>query len=238
MCGRSSEATRPARHAFAIPRATCHDAARRARTATDHLLLAGQHEAESSAVRSLAEPLTHRRGGRQYHSDPATVRHLRCFRCAAAATEYELIDVDEAHDASVAPKREKIEAMRTPRRSRATGEVVAPFVPFDGWLTEVELSIAQGRHHQIRRLCKRAGLPLRHLRRVAVGPIELGSMAPGDVRLLTLDEKTALYTACLPRLEGAHARRERAMRVMRERARRRALRVRLRDGVEPARESA
>jgi len=129
MCGRSSEATRPARHAFAIPRATCHDAARRARTATDHLLLAGQHEAESSAVRSLAEPLTHRRGGRQYHSDPATVRHLRCFRCAAAATEYELIDVDEAHDASVAPKREKIEAMRTPRRSRATGEVVAPCKP-------------------------------------------------------------------------------------------------------------
>ena len=131
---------------------------------------------------------------------------------------------------------------RRPRASRATGELVPPYIPHDGWLTEVgltelieptpalilpptptpnpaitptphphlhtelppppspphpktptrapappgsrqvELQLRQGRHHQIRRLCQRAGLRLLHLRRLSVGPIALDGMAPGEVR--------------------------------------------------------
>ena len=59
---------------------------------------------------------------------------------------------------------------------------MAAHIPEDGWLTEVEVQLRQGRNHQIRRLCKRAGLRLLHLRRISVGPIALGGMAPGEVR--------------------------------------------------------
>ena len=59
---------------------------------------------------------------------------------------------------------------------------MAAHIPEDGWLTEVEVQLRQGRHHQIRRLCKRAGLRLLHLRRISVGPIALGGMVPGEVR--------------------------------------------------------
>ena len=62
---------------------------------------------------------------------------------------------------------------------------MAAHIPEDGWLTEVEVQLRQGRNHQIRRLCKRAGLRLLHLRRISVGPIALGGMAPGEVRAIS-----------------------------------------------------
>ena len=61
---------------------------------------------------------------------------------------------------------------------------MAAHIPEDGWLTEVEVQLRQGRNHQIRRLCKRAGLRLLHLRRISVGPITLGRMVPGEVRAI------------------------------------------------------
>ena len=96
---------------------------------------------------------------------------------------------------------------------------MAAHIPEDGWLTEVEVQLRQGRNHQIRRLCKRAGLRLLHLRRISVGPIALGGMAPGEVRELSAEEKAALYAACLPggALLGAHARRASAMAAARAR---------------------
>ena len=51
---------------------------------TYELLLAGRHAPDSLALRDLGEPLTHQRGGREYHSDAAaSVRHLRSFQCAS-----------------------------------------------------------------------------------------------------------------------------------------------------------
>ena len=62
-------------------------------TKTYQLLLQGRHEAGSAAVLSLGEPLTHRRGGREFHSDAAaSVSVLRCFQSPELATEYALID--------------------------------------------------------------------------------------------------------------------------------------------------
>ena len=37
---------------------------------------------------------------------------------------------------------------------------------------------------------------LLHLRRLSVGPVALGSMAPGEVRELSTEEKATLYEAC------------------------------------------
>ena len=86
---------------------------------------------------------------------------------------------------------------------RSSGATRAPHVPDGGWLTYVDLEIRQGRHHQIRRLCRRAGLKLRHLKRLSVGPVALGSLPPGGVRELGRDEREALYARCLPQLREA-----------------------------------
>ena len=63
----------------------------------------------------------------------------------------------------------------------------------------MELTIRQGRHHQVRRLCRRGGLKLRHLRRLRVGPVGLGGLRPGEVRVLGREEKAGLYAMCLPK---------------------------------------
>ncbi|KAL1529523.1 hypothetical protein AB1Y20_000468 [Prymnesium parvum] len=160
------------------------------------LLLAGRHERDSEKIVMLREPLLHQRAGKEYHSDGALVRHLRCFRDVTLATECDFVDRNDIDN--VARERALLRESRQPARSRATGELVPPYVPFDGWLTEVELTISQGRHRQIRRLCKRSGLELRHLRREAIGPVELGNLRPGEVRILPELEKLELYGACFP----------------------------------------
>ena len=164
------------------------------------LLLAGQ--VGPDALSSLRQPLQHARGGREYHSDAAVgVEVISSVQDPAAATEYELLDRDD--HAPVAATRKRLRAARQPVRSRATGALVPAYIPEDGWLTQVDVRLAQGRHHQVRRLCTRAGLKLRHLRRESVGPIGLDGLAPGDVRELSRDEKVALYRLCLPRLLDA-----------------------------------
>ena len=71
-------------------------------------------------------------------------------------------------------------------------------MPHGGWLTRVDVELSQGRHHQIRRLVRRAGMRLLHLRRSAFGPIALESdAAPGSVRILGRDDKLSLYRLCL-----------------------------------------
>ena len=46
----------------------------------------------------------------------------------------------------------------------------------DRWLTRIEVTLCQGRHHQVRRLCKRAQLKLVALRRIAIGPLALDTL--------------------------------------------------------------
>ena len=72
----------------------------------------------------------------------------------------------------------------------------------DRWLTRIEVTLCQGRHHQVRRLCKRAQLKLVALRRVAIGPLALDTLGlpMGGLRVLDHREKRALYELCLPRL--------------------------------------
>lgn len=191
------------------------------------LLLLGQHRSGSHAIASLAEPLTFSRSSSLVYADAARVRHLRCFQDdAIAAGGYRNIDRVAAYpDISSGPTDEGTEA-----DARC------------GWLTEVSVQICQGRHHQIRRLCARAGLHLLHLRRVAIGPVRLGDMRPGEVRLLGSEEKARLYAACWPRILPALQRGEIAASVAVERKRRRELKQRWRraeaEGSRPEEEAA
>jgi 23S rRNA pseudouridine2605 synthase len=66
----------------------------------------------------------------------------------------------------------------------------------------IELTMHEGRKRQIKRMCEHVGHRVRALERVAIGPLALGDLAPGDHRLLDEDEVTALMSAA-----GAPARR-------------------------------
>lgn len=59
----------------------------------------------------------------------------------------------------------------------------------------VQLTIYEGRNRQVRRMCEALGLEVARLRRVAVGPVKLGMLAPGKWRELTPAELAALRGA-------------------------------------------
>lgn len=64
----------------------------------------------------------------------------------------------------------------------------------------VELSIHEGRKHQVKRMFEAVGYPLAELRRVSVGPVNLGDLPRGRWRHLTDTEVGELYLlAELPR---------------------------------------
>jgi 23S rRNA pseudouridine2605 synthase len=49
---------------------------------------------------------------------------------------------------------------------------------------ELELTLREGRNRQVRRMCEAVGHPVLELRRVAFGPLRLGTLAPGAYRRL------------------------------------------------------
>lgn len=59
----------------------------------------------------------------------------------------------------------------------------------NSWL---EIVLDEGRNRQIRRLLAALGIGVLRLVRVAIGPLELGDLTKGAVRLLTTNEKQAL----------------------------------------------
>ena len=56
----------------------------------------------------------------------------------------------------------------------------------------IRLTISEGRNRQVRRMTAAVGYPTLRLVRVAVGPIKLGDLAPGQWRELTDNELAAL----------------------------------------------
>jgi 23S rRNA pseudouridine2605 synthase len=57
----------------------------------------------------------------------------------------------------------------------------------------VELVVREGRKHLVRRMLAQVGHPVARLVRVAVGPVKLGRLRPGQLRRLTVPEIGALY---------------------------------------------
>ena len=63
---------------------------------------------------------------------------------------------------------------------------------------ELELTIHEGRKHQVRRMCEAVGHRVVDLRRVAFGPLRLGDLTSGRHRRLTAAEVQRLRDAARP----------------------------------------
>lgn len=61
--------------------------------------------------------------------------------------------------------------------------------------SELEIVLREGRKRQIRRMAEFVGHPVTRLVRVAMGPLRLGGLRPGEVRPLTVGELAALRQA-------------------------------------------
>lgn len=57
----------------------------------------------------------------------------------------------------------------------------------------VELTIHEGRNRQIRRMFEMLDLPVKRLKRIAFGPLILGTLATGNWRYLSAEESKLLY---------------------------------------------
>jgi 23S rRNA pseudouridine2605 synthase len=60
--------------------------------------------------------------------------------------------------------------------------------------TVLELVLREGRYHVVKRLLLHVGHPVLKLKRVAFGPLHLGTLPRGDFRMLTREEIEALKT--------------------------------------------
>jgi len=58
--------------------------------------------------------------------------------------------------------------------------------------TLLELTLHEGRKHQVKRMCAAVGHPVRRLHRSGYAGLELGGLTPGESRELTEDEVVAL----------------------------------------------
>jgi 23S rRNA pseudouridine2605 synthase len=59
----------------------------------------------------------------------------------------------------------------------------------------LELTLHEGRKHQVKRMCEAVGHPVLRLHRARYAGLDLGGLAPGEWRELRLDEVTALRAA-------------------------------------------
>lgn len=59
----------------------------------------------------------------------------------------------------------------------------------------VQVTIAQGKNRQVRRMCEAVGLTVARLKRTAIGPLRLGMLKPGEWRELKKSELIALRSA-------------------------------------------
>ena len=90
-------------------------------------------------------------------------------------------------------------ALETMRRgmSLAEGEMLAPVevVRLPTRTPSMRLTLHQGINRQIRRMCRDLNLTILTLRRMAVGPLELGDLPAGKTRELYSEEIRALKKA-------------------------------------------
>lgn len=60
-------------------------------------------------------------------------------------------------------------------------------------VSEVELTIQEGRFHQVKRMFDAVGTKVTYLKRISMGPLSLGELQPGEVRRLTEEEIENLH---------------------------------------------
>jgi len=75
---------------------------------------------------------------------------------------------------------------------RLTGPAQVELLQSQARRARLRLTIREGRNHQVKRMCRRVGLVVEELQRVAVGPLELGDLRPGQMRPLRPEESARL----------------------------------------------
>lgn len=100
-------------------------------------------------------------------------------------------------DVEGAPDDETIERMRKGiwLSEGRTGPVDIRLVHRGRQQSSLELKLNEGKRREIRRLCARFGHEVRKLTRIAIGPIDLGTLPPGEARMLRPHEIAALRSA-------------------------------------------
>lgn len=97
-------------------------------------------------------------------------------------------------DVSLDPTPEQVK-MLTRGSIEIDGRTVRPCrmqLKPEGTTRQWVIEIHEGRRRQIRRMFKAAGLKVLRLHRIAVGPIRLGNLRPGDFRRLNQEESVNL----------------------------------------------
>ncbi|HEX5051141.1 MAG TPA: pseudouridine synthase [Planctomycetota bacterium] len=109
---------------------------------------------------------------------------------SALAKVYDVTFDRAVSDAELAPFRA---GMRLPDRTELRPVRARP-VPGAGG-RRVIMELREGRNRQIRRMAAAIGRTVVRLHRIAVGPVELGELAAGQLRPLTAHEREALREA-------------------------------------------
>ncbi|EEH52988.1 uncharacterized protein MICPUCDRAFT_52668 [Micromonas pusilla CCMP1545] len=123
-------------------------------------------------------------------SSPATARVVRTWRLDDDDSDDDDDGGGGAADGARYETRRARETWRARRREEldVTPEIERRRDGKDGFV-DIEITVTDGAFHLVRRLVKRAGLKMRHLRRTAVGGVSTrGIDDPGDARALTRDE--------------------------------------------------
>ncbi len=112
--------------------------------------------------------------------------------------------VEKVYHVKVRPKVEagdaRLEKMTLPLKYGFVGEILTTPARVS-WVAErqrsvwIEVVITEGKHRQVRHLCRRSGFQIVKLRRVSIGPLSLGDLKPRWCRGLELSEVEALYKA-------------------------------------------
>ena len=107
-------------------------------------------------------------------------------------------DVNKIYHVRVVRRLEFREKERLEKGVVIEGTKTAPAqvenITFDGNFTEFDLTIHEGRKHQVRLMCHEVGHDVVRLTRIAQGPLKLGSLKPKAWRVLT-GEEIALLAA-------------------------------------------
>jgi 23S rRNA pseudouridine2605 synthase len=103
----------------------------------------------------------------------------------------------------VGPEDPRLKKMILPLKYGARDEILTRPARVS-WVAErkrsvwIEVVLTEGRHRQVRHLCRRSGFQIVKLRRVSLGPLALGDLTLRWCRTLVSHEVQALYEAALP----------------------------------------
>ncbi len=119
-------------------------------------------------------------------NDGELANRLTHPRYEVAKTYRALVEPAPVSDSALRPLRDGVELEDGPTAPAQVSQ------PHPGML---EITISEGRKRQVRRMCEAVGHRVVALERISFGPLRLGALRPGEARLLTAPELSALREA-------------------------------------------